>query len=76
MITKERVEELKSKYQKEVVYYETLGFDVLQGKFQEVVNFLNEIEEMINDAPNPIEEIVIQTEEATTEDRAEIKEEE
>ena len=76
MITKERVEELKSKYQKEVVYYETLGFDILQGKFQEVVNFLNEVEEIINDAPNPVEETVIQTEEATTEDRAEIKEEE
>ena len=76
MITKERIEELKSKYQKEVAYYETLGFDVLQGKFQEVVNFLNEIEEMINDAPNSIEEKVIQTEEAITESCAEIKEEE
>lgn len=49
MITKERVEELKNKYQKEVVYYETLGFDILQGKFQEVVNFLTEIENLLSE---------------------------
>lgn len=49
MITKERIEELKSLYQKEVIYYGNLDFTVLQGKFQEFVNFLNEIEEIIKE---------------------------
>lgn len=46
-MTKERVNELKIQYQKELEYYEKLGFEVLQGKFQTIVEILAEIEEVI-----------------------------
>ena len=46
-MTKERVNELKLQYQKELEYYEKLGFEVLQGKFQTIVEILAEIEEVI-----------------------------
>ena len=46
-MTKERVNELKLQYQKELEYYEKLGFEVLQGKFRTVLEILAEIEEVI-----------------------------
>ena len=46
-MTKERVNELKIQYQKELEYYEKLGFEVLQGKFRTVLEILAEIEEVI-----------------------------
>ena len=47
-MTKERLNELKLSYLKEVDYYEKIGFPILQGKFQEFVNILVEIEEIID----------------------------
>ena len=46
-MTKERVNELKLQYQKELEYYEKLGFEVLQGKFRTVLEISAEIEEVI-----------------------------
>lgn len=43
-MTIERLNELKDKYQKESDYFGNIGFTILQTKFQDVVNILNEIE--------------------------------
>lgn len=48
-MTIEKLNELKSNYQKEVDYYSKISFDVLRGKFQEVVKILAEIEDIIKE---------------------------
>ena len=49
MITKERISELKTKYQNEVDYFSKISFPILEGKFREFVKFLDEIEELIKE---------------------------
>ena len=48
-MTLEYINELKIKYQKEADYFGNIDFLILQGKFQEFVNFLNEIEEVVKE---------------------------
>ena len=48
-MTIEQLNELKYKYQMEVHYFSGIGFPILQGKFQEVVNILTDFEETIKE---------------------------
>ena len=48
-MTIERVHELKSIYEKEVIYFGNIDFPNTQAKFQTVVDFLNEIEAVIKE---------------------------
>ena len=48
-MTIERVNELKSIYEKEVIYFGNIDFPNTQAKFQTVVDFLNEIEAVIKE---------------------------
>ena len=48
-MTIEQLNELKYKYQMEVHYFFGIGFPILQGKFQEVVNILTDFEETIKE---------------------------
>ena len=74
MITKEEIQLLKEKYIKEVEYYEFLGFSILQGKFQEFVNILIEIENMMETRDSG-QDITEQTEDALIDDARNHKEE-
>lgn len=76
-MTIERINELKSKYERDVIYYGNLDFLVLQSKFQEVVNLLNEIEEIIKinaemSARLSAVEAEVPTEEVVSDNRAEV----
>lgn len=48
-MTIEKIHELKLQYQNYVDYYGKVGFTILQGKFQDLVNFLDEIEAVIRE---------------------------
>ena len=49
MMTIEKLNEFRAKYQEEADYYEIIQFPIMQSKFQGVLDFLDEMEETIRE---------------------------